>query len=834
MTSSSNPNEHFSWIAAARAEVEDLRQRTTFDGMPPTFVGTTADDELRATLQAALPGYEIAGDVVRGGQGVVFKALQKNTNRNVAIKVIRDQSLQGRNTTARFDREVQILSRLKHPNIVGIIDSGTTMGHRYYIMDFIDGLSLDDFLLTNAMSIDERLRLFVNVCEAVNVAHLRGVIHRDLKPSNIRVDRAGRPHILDFGLAKIDEHDEFATIQTMTGQFVGSLPWASPEQVEGLEGGVDIRTDVYALGVMLFGAMTGQFPYPVDSGFRTTIEHICNTPPPRPSQLNDAGNDEIDQIILKALRKDRDERYQTAGNFARDIQRYLDGEAIEAKRDSNWYLLKKAARRHRVAASVAAGFVVLLSALVLVLAYSNRQVRLARDDAEHQARIAKDARQDAQNRATEAELARDEAQRQARIATAVSAFLNEDLLSAVAPDEMGKDVTMRAVVDRAAENLTKRPPQEAEVDGHIHFTLGNTYLQLGELKRALKHLQDCAQRFEEAYGAEDDNTLAVLNDVARVHEARGELAESIDLGEKILAIRRAKFGADHKETITVKCNLGWTYARIGELEKAEALLVECVETRKRILGPEQRETLTAMNNLALLYQFQQRYDEALKLAEPELAAARRMLDENDPGLYVSVSNVATLLAAVGKNERAEALYDEALTARRRILGDDHPKTLVTFNNYAIFQSRRGNKQKANELMEQAYAIGTEAGRADLPIMVTITSNLAETYSRAGEFEKALPMHQSALKNGRGYLPADHQYVGLYEARLGRCQMELGALTEAETLLRSGQQKLEKVLGLENDLTTNAIRWLAELCRRQGQVDEALAWEAKLPDSPDKE
>jgi len=828
MTSSDPYDGHASWIAAARAEAEDLRRRSTVDGSSGMGRGMVQEADLRRTLQAALPGYEFCEPVFRGGQGVVFKALQKSTNRDVAIKVLRDHPAELRHGTARFDREVQILSQLKHPNIVGIVDSGTTAGHRYYIMDFIDGLSLDDYLIAQPLSTRARLELFVKICTAVNVAHLRGVIHRDLKPSNIRIDRAGQPHILDFGLAKTDEHDEFATVHTMTGQFVGSLPWASPEQVESIEGGVDVRTDVYALGVMLYCAMTGQFPYPVDTGFRTTIEHICNTPPPRPSQVATTANDEIDQIVLKALRKERDERYQTAGNFAKDIQRYLNGEAIEAKRDSNWYLLKKAARRHRIAAGVVAVFVLLLAALVLVLGYSNRQIRLARDDAQNQAQAAQVAKATAQQRATEAETARDEAQHQARIANAVTEFLNDDLLGVVAPDDMGKDVKMREVVDRAADRLSQRPPAEGEVDGQINYTLGNTYLQLGELDQSLKHLTNALRLFTTAYGPHHDNTLSVMNDVAWVHEVRGELSESIALYEKILGLRRAHFGEDHQETITVKCNLGWTYARIGDLEKADALMTECVDARRQTQGDDDRLTLTAMNNLALLYQFQQRYQQALELAEHELAASRRLLDKDDPKLYVSVSNVATLLAAVDENDRAEALFEEALATRRRILGDAHPKTLLTFNNFSTFHSGNGETDKAQVLMETACRLGTEAGHSDLPIMVTITSNLAETYSRAGNFEKALPMHRTALENGLGYLPADHQYIGIYEARLGRCLMELDQLTESEPLLRSGHQKLEKNLGLENELTSESTGWLAELCRRQGKLDEAAAWEAKLP------
>src|ERR1051325_6521478 len=194
----------------------------------------------------SLPGYEIVEEIFRGGQGVVYRARQRSTGRTVAVKVMRAGPFSGANERARFELEVQVLGQLNHPNIVGIVDSGMAAGSYYFVMEFVQGAPLDRWIVPNlpavspaspgAMSIRETraaqrqiLSLFAKICEAVHAAHLRGIIHRDLKPNNVLIDDAGEPHILDFGLAKVNspETDEGVTV---TGQFMGSLPWASPEQ----------------------------------------------------------------------------------------------------------------------------------------------------------------------------------------------------------------------------------------------------------------------------------------------------------------------------------------------------------------------------------------------------------------------------------------------------------------------------------------------------------------------------------------------------------------------------------------------------------------------------
>ncbi len=318
---------------------------------------------------ASIPGYDITREIHHGGQGVVYEAVQKSTRRAVAVKVMREGPFSRSSSRVRFEREVQILGQLRHPNIVNIHDSGLTGDCSYFVMDYIEGQALDDFVAglessEGAADVKSLLRLFFKICEAVNAAHLRGVIHRDLKPSNIRVDQAGEPHILDFGLAKVEAEGAFGATATMTGtgEFIGSLPWASPEQAEGGAAGVDLRTDVYSLGVIFYQVLTGRFPYAVVGPMRTILENIAKTPPIPPSAFNSEIDNEVETIVLKCLSKEPDRRYQSAGELGRDLHHYLAGEPIAAKRDSTMYMLRVFLRRHRFGFSIAAGFLLLLTA----------------------------------------------------------------------------------------------------------------------------------------------------------------------------------------------------------------------------------------------------------------------------------------------------------------------------------------------------------------------------------------------------------------------------------------------------------------------------------------
>ena len=355
-----------------------LAQGLEGDGAPT--VSPQPDPE--ATLKSPRPlapvplpvltGYRILKEISRGGQAVVYEGIQESTKRKVAIKVLQGGAFVGPKERARFEREVQVLAALNHPNIVQVIDRGTTADGSYFlVMPYISGMPLDKWLHAYYQKYpsgpppddpSELLRLFTRICAAVNAAHLQGVVHRDLKPSNIRMDDNGEPHILDFGLARtavpaMTDEDQPQPV-TITGQFLGSLPWAAPEQAEGAISKIDMRTDVYALGVILYQMLTGRFPYEVVGNMADVLKNIQNAKPTPPSTVlagkapnqrkrrrwllrhRRAINGSVDAIILKALAKLRDDRYQSAGDFAHDLSNYLAGRPVSARRVTATHRLK--------------------------------------------------------------------------------------------------------------------------------------------------------------------------------------------------------------------------------------------------------------------------------------------------------------------------------------------------------------------------------------------------------------------------------------------------------------------------------------------------------------
>jgi serine/threonine protein kinase len=789
--------------AALRAEVEAyLRTDAPTSGVlhPPT-----PDAGAVRTRMAARPPRERAGQSIdrytllqpvgEGGFGTVWMAEQREpVKRRVALKIIK-LGMDTRQVVARFEAERQALAMMDHPNIAKVFDAGTTeSGRPYFVMELVKGLPITEFCDTEGLTTNERLELFITVCNAAQHAHQKGIIHRDIKPSNVLVTlHDGQPvaKVIDFGIAKAIDCDlTEKTLVTELRQFVGTPEYMSPEQA--VMGGTDIdtRSDIYSLGVLLYELLTGAPPFVRAMLRRATLDEIQRvireTEPPRPStrvsavsrgqppprQDEDRSSiqfiarsrrtdprtltrklrGDLDWIVMKALEKDRARRYQTANGFAEDLGRYLHNEPVTASPPSSTYRLRKLIRRNRGAfAATASVFAVLLLGIAGTAYGLLRAI-----EAEFIARAQ-----------------RDEAARQAEISGAVNDFLNHDLLSAVSPSAragQGRDVMMREVLDKAAARIEEAGRQggrfadKPSVEARIRETLGLTYRALGDLELAASHLHR-ALELRERIDDEPGLLARTLYDLGFLSVQQGEYAEAEACYRRAVEIASANLGGDSDTALDARSGLAVALREQDRLEEAEATFLDVLERQTRTLGSDHSSTIVTMGNLANLYQRVGRYDESEALNRTILDTRLERWGEDDLLTLSTLSNLANVVASAGRLEEAGELMQRVLETKQRLLGPDHLSTLNSMNNLGEVNAQLGNWSEAERWHRETLARRTHVLGEDHPRTFSSMSVLGFALAMQGRFEDALAFAARSTEGYRDVLGPEHFLTREGEHRL---------------------------------------------------------------------
>jgi serine/threonine protein kinase len=840
------PAERAAYLSQACGNDADLRQR-----VEAMLRDAAAADKFFGHGEMALSGaaltegpgtvigrFKLLEKIGEGGMGVVYMAEQREpVVRKVALKIIK-LGMDTRQVVARFEAERQALALMDHPNIAKVLDGGATeSGRPYFVMELVPGLPITQFCDEANLPTRDRLELFLEVCSAIQHAHQKGIIHRDIKPSNILVTLHGEkpvPKVIDFGVAKATQGRlTEKTLFTQFQQFIGTPAYMSPEQasLSGLD--IDTRSDIYALGVLLYELLTGRTPFDgkelLQAGLDEMRRTIREKQPPRPSNRISTlqGDDltttakrrrtdppklihlvrgDLDWIVMNALEKDRARRYDTANGFARDIQRHLNDEPVVARPPSRLYEFQKTVRRHKFGFLAAALMGVVLLAATAISAW--QAIRGNRE-----ARRAFQAESLANQRLADSE--------------AISQFLSE-VFKSPSPLRDGRSITVAETLSNATQKLEAELTNQPARRARLQSAIGESYFGLGLFHEAIPLQEQVRDYYLAASGPESIDTLVATRWVALLYAEVGRQDEAIKMLEPVLTLSRKSLGPENPETINAMSVLAGIYDIAGRWDEALKLRKELLVLRRKVNGPENPITIKSMEDLATSY-IQLDQPESIQLGEQVLALSTKVLGPQSPQTIRCTLILGSSYYTFGRRDEALKLWEQALPLEEKVNGPEHPETLKVMRNLAYAYDDFGRRDDALKLREQALAINRRINGPEHPDTIMAMEGVAISYDRAGQHDKALKLLQEAVDLSRKTVGDENPMTLNFMGSLSYLLYEAGHLDEARKL---GEEVLaldRKKLGAKHHDTLNAMENLAIFYDAVGRREESLKLKEQILD-----